>query len=73
MLDFPSCCIDCRPPKRNGYCHSYCKEYLEAKEAHAKKRELLCRHKKAEIEATKYASESSYRRAKRKEHDHRRR
>ena len=23
------CCEDCKPPKRNGYCHTYCPEYAE--------------------------------------------
>ena len=28
---FPNCCKDCKPPKRNPHCHSYCAEYLTAK------------------------------------------
>ena len=23
------CCEDCKPPKRNAYCHTYCPEYKE--------------------------------------------
>lgn len=23
------CCADCKPPKRNGYCHTNCPEYLK--------------------------------------------
>lgn len=25
------CCLGCKPPKRNPYCHSTCPEYLEQK------------------------------------------
>lgn len=25
------CCKDCKPPKRQIYCHSYCEEYIKEK------------------------------------------
>lgn len=29
-------CRDCKPPKRNPDCHSYCEEYLEWQKQHEK-------------------------------------
>lgn len=28
------CCLGCKPPERNPYCHSTCPEYLEQKAEH---------------------------------------
>ena len=28
------CCNGCKPPKRNGYCHTYCPEYKEEQAQH---------------------------------------
>lgn len=32
------CCNGCLPPKRNGYCHTYCKDYIDEKAADAEKK-----------------------------------
>lgn len=31
------CCNGCLPPKRNAYCHTYCKEYIDEKAAEDEK------------------------------------
>ena len=35
-----TCCNGCVPPKRNGYCHTYCEEYLKAKEKHDREKAI---------------------------------
>ena len=35
-----TCCNGCVPPKRNGYCHTYCEIYLTAKEEHDKQKAI---------------------------------
>ena len=32
------CCNGCVPPKRNGYCHTYCEEYLAEKAEHERQK-----------------------------------
>lgn len=44
------CCRDCKPPKRNGYCHTYCEEYKAEKAAYEEKRQEANRKKFLEFE-----------------------
>lgn len=47
-IGFPHCCRECKPPKRNSYCHAKCEEYLTAKGDHeAKKAQIRQQNKEA--------------------------
>ena len=34
------CCKGCVPPKKNGYCHTYCEEYIQEKAEHDRQRAI---------------------------------
>ena len=44
------CCRDCKPPKRNGYCHTYCEEYKAEKSAYEELRTEANRKKFLDFE-----------------------
>lgn len=34
------CCKGCVPPRKNGYCHTYCEEYIQEKAEHDRQRAI---------------------------------
>lgn len=61
------CCNGCLPPKRNGYCHTCCKEYIAEKAADEEKKAAADARKKTNHDI--YAQKSAgVHRARRKHH-----
>lgn len=48
---FPDVCRDCKPPKRNAYCHMECWAYLKAKEEFDKEANAERAARKAAMES----------------------
>ena len=48
---FPKVCVNCVPPKRSEDCHSYCPEYLEAKEQYEAEQSIEREKRMAERDA----------------------
>lgn len=44
------CCRGCQPPKRNGYCHTYCEEYKAEKAAYEQRRQEANQKKFVDID-----------------------
>ena len=62
------CCKGCVPPKKNGYCHTYCVEYIQEKAEHDRQRtiELQKRNTEAGLDAQTMARVNKICKAKRK-------
>lgn len=60
------CCNGCLPPKRNGYCHTYCKEYIDEKAADEEKKAAANARKKTNHDI--YAQKSAGVHRARKKH-----
>ncbi len=65
---FSSCCIDCKPPKRNPYCHSECPEYLKERQNREKEIEQYRKEHKGKCDACNMRM-VSVEKTKRKNHD----
>lgn len=67
----PDCCKDCKPPKRNPYCHSECPEYLEARQEREKEIEQYRKEHKGKKDALNLEREGIDK-TRRSHHNHRR-
>lgn len=55
------CCKGCVPPKKNGYCHTYCEEYIQEKAEHDRQRAIELQKRDVEAGLTNHACDCIHR------------